>query len=164
MSEFFAANLGPLPKGPLDWSRLANLSKAASAGASDWTKEEAFIAILFAAATCDGRLSGEEHEELLALVHRSRLLKALSEDQLTEISVRIASRLRSADSALCDACKALPEEVRLTAFTHALDLVLADGQLSQDEADFLNTLTSCMELNGEDVERVADAIIIKNRY
>jgi len=59
---------------------------------------------------------------------------------------------------------ALPEEMRLTAFANALDLVLADGQLSEDEADFLNTLILHLQLNGADVERIADIILLKNRY
>ena len=165
MSEFFAANLGAPPKNVLDWSSLIGVSRLTlGKEAVAWSKEEAFLAVLFAAATCDGRLSSEEHEELLALVHRSRVLKVLSTDQLATINVTIALRLRDTDTALRDACVALPEEMRPTAFAQALDLVLADGQLSEDEADFLNTLILHMQLSGADVERIADVILLKNRY
>ena len=165
MSEFFAANLGAPPKNALDWSSLDGVSRLTRGiEAPAWSMEQAYVAILFAAATCDGRLSSEEHEELLALVHRSRVLKILSRDQLAAINVTIASRLRDTDTALRDACLALPEEMRLTAFANALDLVLADGQLSEDEADFLNTLILHMRLSGADVERIAEIILLKNRY
>ena len=165
MSEFFAANLGAPARNALDWSSLSGVSRLPPGKeAVAWSKEEAFLAVLFAAATCDGTLSGEEQEELLALVHRSRVLKVLSTDQLAAINVTIASRLRDADTALRNACVALPEEMRLTAFAHALDLVLADGQISDDEADFLNTLILHMHLSGADVERIADVMLLKNRY
>jgi tellurite resistance protein len=165
MSEFFAANLGAPPGNVLDWSSLVGVAKLAPGKeAVVWSKEEAFLAVLFAASTCDDRLSSEERDELLALVHRSRVLKVLSTDQLAAINVTIASRLRDTDTALRDACIALPEEMRPTAFAHALDLVLADGQISEDEADFLNTLILHLQLSGGDVERIADVILLKNRY
>lgn len=165
MSEFFAANLGTPPKNVLDWSSLAGVSKLTpGVDAPAWSAEQAYAAVLFAAATCDGKLSTEEYEELLALVHRSRVLKVFSPQQLGAINVVIAARLRDTDTALRDACFALPEDMRLTAFANALDLVLADGQLSEDEADFLNTLILHMQLSGADVERIADIILLKNRY
>ena len=89
MSEFFAANLGAPPKNVLDWSSLIGVSRLTlGKEAVAWSKEEAFLAVLFAAATCDGKLSSEEHEELLALVHRSRVLKVLSTDQLAAINAQ----------------------------------------------------------------------------
>jgi hypothetical protein len=45
-----------------------------------------------------------------------------------------------------------------------MDLVLADGDLNQDEADFLNALILHLKLDREGVERVADVIMLKNRY
>ena len=55
-------------------------------------------------------------------------------------------------------------EMRLSTFAHALDLALADGELTADEADYLNTLILYLELDRDDVERVADVIVLKNQY
>lgn len=162
MADFFAASLGPAQGNMLDWSRL--LEGAAASSEPTWSIPEAFTAILFAAATCDGELATVEHEELLALAHRSRALKTLTAQQLGAVNTKVSARLRDSDTALVEACAALPEDMRLPAFAHALDLVLADGELNEDEADFLNAIILHLKLHREDVERVADVIVMKNQY
>lgn len=167
MSEFFAASLGPdrAAADVLNWSRLL---QQPSAGAKEkpttWSAPEAFVAILFSAVTCDGELTAIEHEELLALAHRSRALKTLSRQELAVLNTTVLDRLRAEETALADACGALPEEMRLAAFAHALDLVLADGELNIEEADFLNALILNLKLDREDVQKVADVIVLKNQY
>jgi tellurite resistance protein len=121
-------------------------------------------AVLFGAATCDGQLAAVEHEELLALAHRSRALKSLSTNELAEINTKIVARLRDEATALQGACTALPEEMRLPLFAHALDLVLADGELNQDEAEFLDSIVLYLGLDRESVERVSSVIALKNRF
>lgn len=163
MSEFFAANLGASPpKNALAWASL--FTPTTERRPEGWTAAEAFAAIIFAAASCDSEVAPVEHEELLALIHRSRALKALTPQQLGQINLKIVDRLRDEPSALGDACAALPEEMRLPIFAHALDLVLADGELNADEADFLNTLILNLKLDREDVSKVADVIVLKNSY
>lgn len=165
MSEFFAASLGRQPAGQenvFDFSRL--LAPEAPRTQEGWSVPEAFVAVLLAAVTCDGDLAAIEHEELLALAHRSRALMSLTTKQLSEINVKVAARLRDSDDAFVEACAAIPEEMRLSLFAHAMDLVLADGDLNQDEADFLNALILHLKLDREGVERVADVIMLKNRY
>lgn len=162
MSEFFAANLGARPgkDNVFDWARLI----AAQPETESWSVPEAFVAVLFAAVTCDDALAAIEHETLLALAHRSRALKSLAPAELGEINVKIAARLREQEAALREACEALPTDMRAATFAHALDLVLADGELNQDEADFLNAIVQHLGLAREDVERIADVIAMKNRF
>jgi uncharacterized tellurite resistance protein B-like protein len=162
MTEFFSASLGGRggrEANALDWASLLR----GSAGEA-WSEPEAFFAVLFAAVTCDGELSPAEHEELVALTHRSRALKSLSPQQLAALNARVVERLRGGGQALPEACRCLPEAMRLSAFAHALDLVLADGDLTEDEADFLNALILHLGLDREDVERIADVIVLKNRF
>lgn len=167
MSDFFAANLSHRDTGSvvaanvLSWGAL--LEAAPRAGA-EWTIPEAFLAVLYAAVTCDGELAAVEHEELMALAHRSRALKTLTVKQLADLNVSILARMRTSDSMLRDACAALPSEMRISVFTHALDLVLADGELNHDEAAFLDELSDNLALARVDIERVADVIVEKNRY
>ena len=164
VSDFFVSSLGPQPdpsrKNPLSWSRLVKEAPADEA----WSAPEAFVTVLLAAVTCDGGVAAPEHEELLALVHRSRALKSLTTAQLSELNIKAIARLRDQPDALAEACAALPEDMRLTVFAHALDLVLADGELSIDEADFLNALLLALKLNREDVAKIADVIVLKNKY
>lgn len=163
MSDFFVSKLGKNgSENTLDWSRL--LATGPARAPASWSIPEAFVAILLNAVTCDGEMAAVEYEELLALAHRSRALKSLSPQQLGDINVTVAERLRAEPDALAHACAALPEEMRLSAFAHALDLILADGELKREEADFLNTLILRLGLARDDVERVASVISIKNLY
>lgn len=160
MSELFAAALERERTSP-DWSPLLEERAGTAEG---WAVPEAFVAVLLTAVTCDGDLAAIEHEELLALAHRSRALMSLTARQLAEINVKVAQRLRDSDDALAQACAAVPQEMRLSLFAHALDLALADGDLSQEEADLLNALVVNFELDGGAVRRITDVIVLKNRY
>jgi uncharacterized tellurite resistance protein B-like protein len=167
MSDFFAANLSPrqtpsiAPENGLSWGALL---ETAPDSKSEWTAPEAFLAILFAAVTCDGDLAPVEHEELMALAHRSRALKTVNPKQLAELNISIVERMRRSDTMLRDACAALPAEMRLSAFSHALDLILADGEINRAEAAFLDQLSGGLDLALSEIERIADVLIAKNRY
>lgn len=144
----------------LDWTAMLD-----SQGTPDaWSIPEAFLAILFVAVTCDGDLAAVEHEELLALAHRSRALKTLTVTELAALNVGILERMRRGEAVLSNACAALPDEMRLPAFAHAFDLVLADGDLNEDEADFLNSLILGLDLHREDIDRIVTVIELKNRF
>lgn len=164
MSDFFVSTLGPRPatdvKNPFAWSSLLPEASAPQA----WSVPEAFVTVLLAAVTCDGEMAAVEHEELLALVHRSRALKSLPIDQLSALNVKAVERLRDQPDALAGACAALPPDARPSVFAHALDLVLADGELTIDEADFLNSLILNLKLDREDVAKIADVIVLKNQF
>ena len=143
-----------------DWPRMLETTSEAPA----WSLAEAFFAVLLSAAVCDGAVQPIEQETLLALVHRSRALKALSKDDLAALNVSVVEKLRSAsEDGLARACAALPADLRLPIFAHALDIVLADGELTNAEAALLNALAAHMSLAPADVERIAEIIILKNR-
>jgi tellurite resistance protein len=169
VADFFVSKLGRASSpsadvrgNALNWSSLFEQSE--SQPVEELSIPEAFITVLFAAVMADGEMSSEEHEEMLALVHRSRALKTLKQEQLVEINRRVVARLRDDENALQAACAALPQDARAPVFAHALDLVLADGELSEDEADFLNGLILHLDLPGEEVERIADVMALKNSY
>ena len=161
MADYFVSTLaGPKDaKVAFDWSRFAAVEAAKPA----WTPAQALFAVLFAAATCDGDVSVEEQETLIALVHRSRALKALDEEALGTLNIEVVRRLAAGrDEAVKAACAAMPKEMRLAAFAHALDIAIADGDVSAAEAGFLNGLILSLELAMPDVERVADVLLLKN--
>lgn len=133
-------------------------------GPGDWSIPEAFLAILFVAVTCDGEVAAIEHETLLALAHRSRALKTLSAAQLGQLNVQILERMRRGEKVLIDACAVLPKEMGLPVFAHAFDLVLADSELNEDEADFLNSLILGLDLHRDDINPIVEVIALKNRF
>jgi uncharacterized tellurite resistance protein B-like protein len=129
-----------------------------------WTGAEAFLCIICAAAACDGTVSPEESEEILATIHRSRLYKDSSGDELRRVNSVVAERLaRRGDKALIEACAALPRELSLPAFAHAVDIVLSDGGFVQAEAQFLNKLIELLSVDESEAKRIAEVMDIKNR-
>lgn len=165
MSDFFVSKLGPgeTPRNALSWSTLVQEPDTVPKPAA-WTVPAAFVTVLLAAVTCDGEMAEVEHEEILALTHRSRALQSLSAAQIAALNVQAVSRMRDEPTALADACAALPDDMRPAVFAHALDLVLADGELTIQEAGFLNALIRNLKLDREMVSKIADVIVLKNRY
>ena len=149
----------PPAQDALDWTSLAALPGTSLY----WTVPEALFAVLFAAAVCDGRLEDVENDAVAVLVARSRALKTLTPHELAGVSASVMHRMRAQPGpALDSACAALPADLRLAVFAHALDIVLCDGALKPEEARFLDTLVARLALPQTDVRRIADVIILKN--
>lgn len=123
--------------------------------------EEAIMAVLFMARTSDGRVPVREDESFLSKIKRSRTLRPLGERGLIALESSVANRLSKIS--LQEACGAVPLELRAPLFAHAFDLLLADGELNEAEADFTNALILALGLNRTDVERIADVIALKNQ-
>ncbi len=166
MSDFFASNLASGAASSnlgFDWTGIGQPNPQADCAA--WSVPEAFLAILFSAAASDGNLAQVESEELMALTHRLHALKGLGPKAVDSMGVAVLARLAvGGETALAEACAALPRDMRPSAFAHALDLVSCDGGLVRDEADFLDALVAALGLSQNLVERIAEIILLKNRY
>src|SRR5262245_25998146 len=131
MADIFRV-VGEEPKKRFDLASF--FTSVVSRQEDPWTAAEAFLCILSAAAACDGNVSPEESQEILSTIHRSRLFRELRGDDLQRVNNIVADRLaKRRDAALAEACKALPDELALPAFAHAVDIVLADGSLVHAE-------------------------------
>ncbi len=166
MSDFFVSNIAPDATGSpfgFDWTGIGQPKPHPDR--TTWSVPEAFLAILFSAAASDGDLAQVESEELMALTHRLRALKGLAPEAVNSIGTAVLARLAAGgETALAQACAALPRDMRPSAFAHALDLVSCDGDLVRDEADFLDALVAALGLDQSLVERIAKIILLKNRY
>ncbi len=123
--------------------------------------EDAVMAVLLLARTCDGRLPPREEEAFLSKIKRSRVFRALGERGLRDLERSVANRLN--EISLPQACAAVPPDLRAPLFAHAFELLLADGDLNEAEADFTNALILALDLTRTDVERIVDVITMKNR-
>ena len=157
---YFTAQRDGPTRPVFDWAAMMSGAKAHPT----WSPAEAFFALLFVAAVCDNEIRPTEQEALAGIVHRSRMLKALSERDLVALNERVRGKLEGdPEAALQHICEALPPDVRLPAFAHALDIMLADGELAQPEAATLNAMVAHLRLAAEDVDRVAGVLAMKNR-
>jgi tellurite resistance protein len=160
MSDFFVSKLEAREDPQTDW-----FERAPAAASAPWTSAEAFMAILFSAAASDGEFGVVEHEAFLALRHRSRALKHLDAKAAGAAMSTVLARLEAGgESALAAACAALPQQMRASAFAHALDLISCDGDMLRDEAEFLDALALALELEFDLVQHIASVILLKNKY
>ncbi len=147
------------------WTRwrhaLVNIFKSTPA----WEKEEAFYALLLAAAFADREIQKEEERELNALVARTPTLAALSDDRKSALHKRLC-RLLEKDfaSTVESACASLPEDMRVSAFSHAVDIVYADRVIYPQEARYLNKLVELLGIDEAKAESVATAMKEKNAF
>jgi uncharacterized tellurite resistance protein B-like protein len=131
---------------------------------TDWTVGEAFLCLLLCAVSVDGVFAREEQEEVKALLMRSRALKTMNQSQLAQANAVIQKRLAERKNGLDEACTALPTDMRLPVFAHCVDIILSDGNLVPLEAEYLNRITTMLELPADDAKRVMEVLLIKNRF
>ena len=158
-SDIFRAAEGE--RSPFDIEKLSDKFRRRNTG---WSIPEAYLAILVSAGMADGNLHPQEAEEIRNVVARSRALRSLSPAQLSAANTVVNERLQSRREALEEACHTLPADMCLSVFAHAADLVLADGALTQTEADFLERLTRFMEIADENAQRVLEVLLLKAQY
>lgn len=159
--SYFARQTPTQPKPPFDFGKFISVELFRQE--EPWTAAQAFLCIIVAAAMCDGNISPEESEQILSTIHRSRLFKQASGDELRSINNVVADRLaKRGDRAVADACVSLPPEFSQAAFAQALDVILADGSFVRAEADFLDRLMSQLSISEADASKIAEVISIKN--
>jgi uncharacterized tellurite resistance protein B-like protein len=147
---------------PFDANKLANPHRHQDRG---WSIPEAYIGLMVAAAKADGRVDVEEEKEIAAVARRSRALRALSPEQLADAQAKASARLReNAENAIEDACKTLPAELCLPAFTHCVDIVLADGELLESEARWLEGVMPKLDIDADHGRRILEVLLLKANY
>ncbi|HWA00322.1 MAG TPA: tellurite resistance TerB family protein [Caulobacterales bacterium] len=129
----------------------------------DWSVPEAFLAVLLAAAYADKEVSPEEQEQLKGLRKRSRILKALTNDQVNKANASAMQKLQQrGDAGLLEACECLPNMLRLPVFALAIDLVLADGKLTQSEREFISKIAGWLQIDKGVEWQISQVMLIKN--
>jgi len=131
---------------------------------NDWSIPEAFLCLILSAAYADHQLAEEEKQEIAALIRRSRTMKRHTGTELAELNQAVVLKLRERKDAVKEACQALPVDMRPSIFAHCVDIVLADGQLLQLEAEFLNQITAFLSISADVAQQIQRVVMIKNRY
>ena len=66
--------------------------------------------------------------------------------------------------ALVEKCApVLPQRLRAPAFCNAVDIVLADGTVEDEEKELIEKLQTALEVDDDDAKKIIDVMIIKNR-
>jgi uncharacterized tellurite resistance protein B-like protein len=147
---------------PFDVEKLANQHRHQDRG---WTIPEAYLGLMIAAANADGRVDSEEESEIDTVARRSRALRSLSPEALGAAKQGARQRLaQNPGTAIEDACKTLPAELCLPAFTHCADIVLSDGELLESEAQWLQNVMPKLDIDDDHGRRIVEVLLLKAKY
>ena len=126
---------------------------------------EAFAAITLVAVAADGYTADSEIRAIGATLSRMQLFRSYPGDVMGKMFDRLMNLLQrqGANALLNAAVASLPHDLQETAFAVAADIVLADGDVTEEEEGLLNQLYSALGLSEETALKIIDVMVIKNR-
>jgi tellurite resistance protein len=126
---------------------------------------EALAAISLISITIDGYCSDEEVLGLIASLNRMKLFRSYSNDVMRKLFDRSLFLIKrdGFSRLLQSAVSSLPRDLHETAFAVVSDLVLADGEVTQEEEDLLGDLYRALDLSEEVASKIVDVMLIKNK-
>ncbi|MFO0797807.1 MAG: tellurite resistance TerB family protein [Gemmataceae bacterium] len=129
------------------------------------TKEVAFIGILMLADYSDGTVSDDEMQGFVTAVSRMKMYRDLSGDQINRLIDRGNKTIRQKgpEDALKLFAQALPEPLHRAVFANAVNQVLADGVVEDEEKEFIQNLRRALGLSGDDANMIAKVMMWKNQ-
>ena len=126
---------------------------------------EAFAAIALVAVATDGYVSNEETVTVRATLEKMHLFRSYP----SEVVIRMFNRLglllqrMGINGFLGMALEYLPHDLYETVFAVVTDIVLADGEVTQEEEKLLNSLYRALSIPESTAIKIIDVMIIKNK-
>jgi uncharacterized tellurite resistance protein B-like protein len=129
------------------------------------TKETAFLGVLMLADYSDGTVSDDEMRAFVNTVARMKMYRDLGGDQINRLIDRANKLIKRVgpEDALAQFAAALPETLHRSAFANAVNQVLADGVVEEEEKEFINKLRRALGIPGDDAQMIAKVMMWKNQ-
>jgi tellurite resistance protein len=126
---------------------------------------EAFAAIALVAVAVDGHLSEAEIRTISTTLSRMQLFRSYPNEVLGRMFEKLATIMQrqGTDTLLRAAISALPYELHETAFAVATDIVLADGEVTDEEETILNWLCGALSIPQNTALKIIEVMLIKNK-
>lgn len=127
--------------------------------------QEGYAGVLLCASACDGHIADEEAQSLHLILSQKKLYQRLSEQQFGSMMDRLLGALkRKGPENLLDKCyPVVPPELRESVFANAVDIVLANGTVDNDEKEFIDGLKNKLELDGQRAKTIVKVMVYKNQ-
>jgi tellurite resistance protein len=140
-------------------------STTRSAVQETFSPAEAFAAISIASISADGYLADEEVDLLVTTLNRMHLFRSYSSDVMRRMMDKLfgIQKREGVEMLFSIAQQSLPHELKASAFAVATDLVLADGEVTEEERKFLNQLYQALEIPEEQAITIVNVMMIKNQ-
>lgn len=126
---------------------------------------EAFAAIALLAVAADGYLADEEGQVLSTTLSRMQLFRSYPGDVMRRMFDRLLGILNKQGSKTLFnlAVDTLPHDLYETAFAVTTDIVLADGEVTNEEEKLLTDLCSALEIDEKTAVKIIDVMLVKNK-
>jgi uncharacterized tellurite resistance protein B-like protein len=122
---------------------------------------DALAAILVASVFVDGVLNVDESARVERVLSTSRLFSTAHVGSIERAIARLNDR--GAEAVLTASARALPPELRPTAFAMAVDLVLCDGRVEPREKAYIDSLQAALGVEAETAGKIVEVLVITNR-
>lgn len=129
------------------------------------TPGQAFASICLIAVAADGVITGNESQAITTIFSRMNLFSDISGNNMRDMIDMLLNILKAGNAkALFDkAVVALPADLKETVFAITTDLVLADGELSEEEETLLDELYNALSIPEALADKIIDVMLIKNK-
>ncbi|VXD21598.1 conserved hypothetical protein [Planktothrix serta PCC 8927] len=126
---------------------------------------EAFAGIALIVIGSDGHIADSEVELLIPLLRRMHLFRSYPSEVLQRMFDKLVGILRrqGIDVLMQAAIQALPHDLYDTVFAVATDLILADGEVTEEEENLLSSLCEALEISDEIAQEIIRVMLIKNK-
>jgi tellurite resistance protein len=119
---------------------------------------------LIASARADGSVSAHEANSIEHIVAGMQLFRGYRGDGLYKVFATASERIKDhgAPNVVRAAAAIVPKEIRATAFTLAIDLMLSDGRLSPKEEGFAEDLRTLLDVDPDNAATIIEVLRTKN--
>ncbi|MEM7557568.1 MAG: tellurite resistance TerB family protein [Planctomycetota bacterium] len=134
-------------------------------GGRPFGPHEGFAGVLLCASACDGHVGEDESQALGMIIHQKQLYSRLTDQQHSALQDRLIGELRRGgpEKLLEKSYPAVPPELRETVFANAVDIVLSDGTVEQEEKEFIDDLQGKLEIDEKRAKTIVQVMVYKNQ-
>jgi tellurite resistance protein len=131
----------------------------------NFSPPEAMFAVALAAAAADGVIVDSEVFTIVSYLSRMRLFANFTAADNERLMQKMLGHLNTygVDGLIAAAKDALPLHLLETAYTLAVDITLADGELTDDEHEMLDELRQALDITPAISGEIIRVMLIKNR-
>jgi uncharacterized tellurite resistance protein B-like protein len=127
------------------------------------TLREAAVTVLVSAIASDGALASAENARLNALLSTMRLYGTVPPahvQHLIDHALELATRTEP-EELLARCAAVVPEELRASIFTLAVELVFVDGTIAAREKQFVDALQTALAIDDETAMTIVEVMLMK---
>lgn len=127
--------------------------------------QEGFAGVLLCASACDGHISDEEGQGISLILGQKKLYSRQTSQQFSSMMDRLIGELKRGgpEKLLLKTYPVIPPELKETVFANAVDIVLADGVVEQDEKEFIDDLKDKLEIEEQRAKTIVKVMVFKNQ-